>query len=191
MRALLQESDPSLGEPQDTGSPVVEALPMFLMLAGVVMLIVVLMGNIKKKSRRRGKEEDLEPHERIEAIRQQANESRSVLDTRTAETAALVREMTALLDNRSEKLEILIQQADERITRLERLSQEAEQRLTPRHSETKSTPEPARPESTLASDALRQQIYDLADQGHATNEIAQRLGQHAGKVELILALRRA
>lgn len=164
---------------------------MFLMLAGVVMLIVVLMGNIKKKSKRRGNTPDLEPRERIEAIRKQANESRTVLDSRTAETAALVREMTALLDNRSEKLEILIQQADERITRLERLSQEAEQRLTPRHSETNTTPETPRSESTLASDALRQQIYDLADQGHATNEIAQRLGQHAGKVELILALRRA
>jgi hypothetical protein len=38
-------------------------------------------------------------------------------------------------------------------------------------------------------EALAQQIYRLSDAGLTPSEIAQRLGQHTGKVELIIALR--
>lgn len=194
MVAWIAQNEP-LDAPADgeSGSMVIDALPMYLLVAGVALLVIVLMGNIKKKARRSSVDEDLEPRERIQSIREQA-QTTSALQNRTAEAAEITRELTALIDNRSERLEILIQQADERIARLERLSQEAEERLTPRHTQTR---EPARGSaggsgsSTLASEALKQQIYDLADQGHASGEIAQRLNQHAGKVELILALRRA
>ena len=192
MFAILIQNNPVQSETEDpqTAADLASTIAPFLLLAGVVMLTVVLMGKIRRKNRARSHEADLEPKERIEKIREKADTG-TVLQQRAAETTALVRELTAVIDNRSERLELLIQHADERISRLERLSEEAEQRLTPRHAETKSTSEPPRSESTLATDQLRQQIYDLADQGHSTNEIAQRLGQHAGKVELILALRRA
>jgi hypothetical protein len=38
-------------------------------------------------------------------------------------------------------------------------------------------------------EALAQQIYRLSDAGLTPGEIAQRLGQHTGKIELIIALR--
>ncbi len=41
------------------------------------------------------------------------------------------------------------------------------------------------------AEALAQQIFRLADAGLTPGEIAQRLGQHTGKVELIIALRNA
>lgn len=194
MVAWIAQNEP-LDAPADgeSGSAVIDALPMYLLVAGVALLVIVLMGNIKKKARRGSVEEDLEPRERIQSIREQA-QTTSALQNRTAEAAEITRELTALIDNRSERLEILIQQADERIARLERLSQEAEERLTPRHAEMREqvrSPAGGSGSSTLASEALKQQIYDLADQGHASGEIAQRLNQHAGKVELILALRRA
>jgi hypothetical protein len=41
------------------------------------------------------------------------------------------------------------------------------------------------------AEQLAQQIFRLADAGLGPAEIAQRLGQHTGKVELIIALRNA
>ncbi len=167
--------------------PALDSLPMMLMAAGVMLLIVVLMGNLRKNLRKRVQKESMEPQERIQAIREQAQTSSTVLERRTAQAAEQTRELTALLDNRSERIEILIRHADERIERLERLAAEADGRMTPRHT----APSQPASETSYANDALKQQIYDLADQGQKPGEIAQRLGQHAGKVELILALRRA
>ena len=177
-----------LAQGEEQGKPSLDSLPMMLMGAGVLLLVVVLMGHLRKNVNRRNLTNNLEPKERIQSIREDALASSSIMEKRTAQTEEIVRELTALLDNRSEKLEIMIQHADERIERLERLTAEAEGRMTPRHTAPASK---ASSETSYANDTLKQQIYDLADQGQKPIEIAQRLGQHTGKVELILALRRA
>lgn len=176
-----------LAQGEEQAKPALDSLPMMLMGAGVLLLVVVLMGHLRKQVNRRKHTVPLEPKERIQTIREDAHASSSILERRTAQAEEIVRELTALLDNRSEKLEIMIQHADERIERLERLTAEAEGRMTPRHTGSNA---PAS-ETSYANDTLKQQIYDLADQGQKPIEIAQRLGQHTGKVELILALRRA
>lgn len=48
---------------------------------------------------------------------------------------------------------------------------------------------PAAPAPAMSTDQISEQIFRLADSGVAPAEIAKRLGQHTGKVELILALR--
>ena len=176
-----------LAQGEEQARPSLDSLPIMLMGAGVLLLIVVLMGHLRKTVRKNQQAPNLEPKERIQSIREEAHSSTSILEKRTAQAEEIVRELTALLDNRSEKLEIMIQHADERIERLERLTAEAEGRMTPRHT----APSQPASETSFANDALKQQIYDLADQGQKPIEIAQRLGQHTGKVELILALRRA
>ena len=40
-----------------------------------------------------------------------------------------------------------------------------------------------------ADDPLKRRIYELDDTGHTSVEIATELGEHVGKIELILALR--
>ncbi len=55
-------------------------------------------------------------------------------------------------------------------------------------SQTTPTVQPAT--ADRSAEALQAQICQLADAGHSPLEIAKRLGQHTGKVELILALRR-
>ncbi len=45
------------------------------------------------------------------------------------------------------------------------------------------------PQDPFGVDPLTRDIYTLADAGHSAQAIAQQLGQHTGKVELILALR--
>lgn len=174
---LVQESP--------AGKPALGTLPMLLMSAGVMLLVVVMMNHLRKTSRKRSQRDVLQPSERIEAIHKDASGSVTLLDRRMAQAAELSRELTALVDNRSDRLDVLIRHADERIERLERLLGEAQGVL------------PSRPvsanagEASYANDTLKQQIYDLADRGEKPIEIAKRLGQHTGKVELILALRRA
>ncbi len=63
----------------------------------------------------------------------------------------------------------------------------------------KPQPAPVRPmpaaapqaAAAMSQDAISEQIFKLADSGIAPAEIAKRLNQHTGKVELILALRNA
>jgi hypothetical protein len=53
------------------------------------------------------------------------------------------------------------------------------------------TAAPKRTADPFGLDPLTRDIYTLADAGHSASAIAQQLGQHTGKVELILALRSA
>lgn len=64
--------------------------------------------------------------------------------------------------------------------------QAAPQPVQPRVAPVAATPATQDP---IGIDPLTRSIYSLADAGHSAQAIAQQLGQHTGKVELILALR--
>ncbi|MEX2219908.1 MAG: hypothetical protein WD749_14245 [Phycisphaerales bacterium] len=81
-------------------------------------------------------------------------------------------------DHHAERLQRLIADADARIRRLEHL-----EAAPARHS-------PDRPARADRADPLNQQIYALSDEGLPPVEIARKLEQQTGKVELVLALRR-
>ncbi|MFN7022496.1 MAG: hypothetical protein ACK4WH_14365 [Phycisphaerales bacterium] len=100
--------------------------------------------------------------------------------------------LAADLDGRASRLEELIRRADERLARLERA--ESSERTT---AETRPTAggliEPLPRASTGRAghdDPITREIYRLSDNGLPPVEIARQLSQHAGKVELILALRK-
>lgn len=131
--------------------------------------------------------------------------SRVARDHETLETLMKdVRELTRLcaqqLDSRAERIEKLLEQADERIGRLE--SSSGPRRESPLVETKPAVPSrAARPASRLdisgrsptesPQDPLARQVYELADQGRSPVEIAGSLEEHVGKVELILALRGA
>jgi hypothetical protein len=106
------------------------------------------------------------------------------------ELSEMSRQISAQLDTRAQKLQMLIQDADERIAELNRLEQP---RNAPRSEpiwtttappvlrETSPPPEPV--------DEQHQRVYTLADRGKTAGEIAKELNQPRGEVELILALR--
>ncbi len=104
---------------------------------------------------------------RDSSVRQQASQA--------AEVESLVRELVTELDARADRLERLIAEADRRVLRLERPVVETK-------------PERA-PEPRADGDPMARRIYGLADEGLPVVEIARRLEQPTGKVELILALR--
>jgi len=99
------------------------------------------------------------------------------------ELEKMARQMTAQLDTRSAKLEILIRDADERIAALQSAS---------------SSPTPSTALSVARAvpnfredlpDPRHSEVYELAESGQSPHQIAQRLGRPYGEVELILALR--
>lgn len=99
----------------------------------------------------------------------------------TAEVQSLVRELIAELDLRADRLERLIAEADRRLERAE-----DREPVAPRPpAQTSSRTHAARAEP----DPMARRVYGLADEGLPIVEIARRLEQPTGKVELILALR--
>jgi DNA-binding NarL/FixJ family response regulator len=87
------------------------------------------------------------------------------------------RHMTAQLDTRAARLEVLIAQADQRLAALKSAVAEG---VVPGVPESRETP----------PDPRHAEVWALADQGRAPHEIARQLNRPNGEVELILALRR-
>jgi hypothetical protein len=103
------------------------------------------------------------------------------------ELSEMARQISAQLDTRTAKLELLIREADEKIAALRAMGGAREETRTVVQSH---DAEPV--ESTTRAaivDPRHAEIYALADQGCAPLEIAQQLGRPSGEVELILALR--
>jgi hypothetical protein len=120
------------------------------------------------------------------------------------ELEKMARQMNAQLDTRAARIEELIRQADERLAMLnEALGKEGGRspRDYPRDEssggaeleavkdEAMEVEEPP-PPAPIPIDPRHAAVYRLADQGHTAGEIAREVGQPAGEVELILALRR-
>jgi hypothetical protein len=103
------------------------------------------------------------------------------------ELSEMARQISAQLDTRTAKLELLIREADEKIAALKSAGV-----IVP----TESGGEPVAETSAVVPtssevrvDPRHAEIYALADQGRRPVEIAQQLGRPSGEVELILALR--
>lgn len=114
------------------------------------------------------------------------------------ELSEMARQMTAQLDTRTAKLELLIKEADEKIAAL-RAASGGGSMMTPaeKSPEAKdfSDPSPAPARAALIEaapppiDPRHAAVYELADEGRSPLEIAQTLGRPSGEIELILALR--
>ena len=112
------------------------------------------------------------------------------------ELSEMARQMTAQLDTRAAKLELLLKEADERIAALRSMGRDsavsamaatAAERLEGVIAEARAPLGPALTEQKI--DPRHAQVYDLADEGHSPQEIARRLERPSGEIELILALR--
>jgi hypothetical protein len=103
-----------------------------------------------------------------------------------------LRRQTVTLDSKAARLEILIRQADERIAALSGAVSAAPRRgpdAAPPDAHGRTTPAPAPALRPRPPDPLTLAVYQRADSGLTTVEIARELDEQVGKVELILALR--
>lgn len=100
------------------------------------------------------------------------------------ELEQMARKMTAQLDTRAAKLEVLLKQADEKIAALRSAGGSAAQ-----------APAVVQPRLEIAPglaplpDPRHAEVYQLADEGLSARQIARQLNRPHGEVELILALR--
>jgi hypothetical protein len=95
--------------------------------------------------------------------------------------------LAAQIDARAERLERLIEAADSRLAALEELADAG--MLHPSPGAAPAPTGRAVGAVSIEPDGLSRRVYELADSGNAPAEIARALGEHVGKVQLILALR--
>jgi len=99
------------------------------------------------------------------------------------ELEQMSRQMTAQLDTRARKLELLIKEADEKIAALQNHGDG--RAILPTFVQTETAPGM----SARAADPRHAEVYDLADAGQSARQIAQQLSRPQGEIELILHLR--
>ena len=175
-----------------------------LLLLGVVLVTMWLLMRIRKRRTKAGPR--LSPREELERAHQSRG-LRGDLEELMVEVEQLAKRFGTQLDAKSIQLERLIRQSDERIEALHRLAETSSNRSMPRSTEVRSdladlaSHAPAIPAPAAATpnteshvddgDPLTKSVYELADAGTDPVEIAKKLNEQVGKVELILALRNA
>ncbi len=155
-----------------------------LLIIGLVLIITSLLMGIRK--RRRADANRLSPTEQIERNRQQSG-MRGDLERLMVEIEQMAKRVGSQLDAKSIQLEKLLNEAELKIAQLQELRESLGQ-MSQLHM---SQPEEADTAGPDIADPAAQKVYELADQGRTPVEIAQQLDEHLGKVELILALRKA
>jgi hypothetical protein len=183
-----------------------------LLPLGVVLVMLSIFTSMRKRRKRQATQ--IDPREQLERVRQR-DAVRDDLRTLMVEVEQLAKRMGAQLDAKAVRLERLIDEADRKLAELEMAGGEPvtggnEQRASaaspsPRDPVTAphagrdrpaSDPGVSRSPNAAATterepaDPLAASVHRLADTGLDAMQIARKLGEHVGKVELILALRK-
>jgi hypothetical protein len=174
-------------------NPLVQWMPVFMAAAVVAMAVLITMSVRARISRRQSSRPD--PRQVLEKLRSTASRGDNVHAV-TARAVDTVQQVAAQLDNKAERLEQLLVEATEKIEALEaRLRAAADATAAPLPPPSIAPPveEPPSPlespKPAEPADPLTRSVYELADSGNDPLQIAQRLEEQVGKVELILALR--
>jgi len=176
------------------------ALNIAVPLLGVLLITIGMMMGIRGKRRRanaRGSARD-----RVDELRQR-QAVRGDLDQLMTEVEQLAKRFGTQLDAKTMQMERLLDEADRKIAELKQLEQARREAMSlqspqasylkPQAPETHPPSHVPHPPSPAPSpdDALKRSVCALADRGVDPVEIANQLNEHVGKVELILALRKA
>jgi len=164
-----------------------ELVPVAVIGVGVLILLYASIRWMRGKGR-------LTPDQaqRKALSTREYDDVRTNLERLLVDLQELSRQISAHIDTKFCKLEVLIKQADERIRRLETLNGRTGSADAPAGSLAPSTDGPSapppRPEPVSTEHEV---IYRLADTGKSAVDIAKMLKKHPGEVELILSLRRS
>ncbi len=160
-------------------------LPTYLAIFGFVVLLYTLLRAYRRSASRRAERGD--PKEQIQTVRDDAaKRARSSVDHAAAETLDMIERLSAQLDNKAARLEMLLAEADRRIDELHRLRRQTPEPHRPLRDDSRDD----RPAETDAGDPVRSRVYEMADRGVSAEEIARAVQRPRGQVDLMLALRR-
>tara|TARA_Y100000589_G_scaffold25550_4_gene21104 strand:+ start:1221 stop:1790 length:570 start_codon:yes stop_codon:yes gene_type:complete len=166
-----------------------------LLVCGVMLLVSWALMRLRSKTRNR--KPLARPQEIIERNRQ-VRGMQGQLEELMVEVEALTRRFGVQLDAKARRLENLLAQADDRIEQLRELQGQPslhqgevddEQNAASGNASVQQERTP--PPAPIEEDPLAKSVYQLADSGMDAHAIAMQLNEHVGKVELILALRKA
>ena len=157
-------------------------------MAVAILLIIMAMFSMGR-GRKRKEASRLSARDHVERARQKQG-VRDELEMLMVDINRMAKDLGGQLDAKIVRIEKAVRDADERIAQLQALRDELSQPVAPPPvaeptGDTLVTPQA--PEGQ--ADPLTREVYALADQGIGPGDIAQQLGEHVGKVELILALR--
>ncbi len=160
-------------------------------LLGVVLLVFIMMRLTARKQRQSGPTSQSHARDHVAKLKEE-HAVRGDMRELMVELQDLSRDINAQIDTRFAKLEVSIRAADERINLLERLLRAAEGQptLDTVVSGDDELP-PSLPEQAQAGlpEPPHGRIYDLADGGRSSIQIARETGKTPGEIELILSLR--
>jgi len=163
----------------------------YVFLLGVVLLVFIMMRLSARRNRQSGPTAQSQAREQVAKLKEE-HAVKGDMRELMVELQDLSRNINAQIDTRFAKLEVSIRAADERINLLERLSRAAQgrQTLDTVVSGDDETP-PSTPEHPPAGlpELPHGRIYDLADGGRDSIQIARETGKTPGEIELILSLR--
>jgi len=162
--------------------------PSAILIVGVALVGFYFMMKVNRRGGSKG-ETILTPEEQIQRLRESKG-MHGDLETLMTEIEDLAKRLEQRLDAKSERVEKLLADIDRRIAELSRLQGQAPAPGAGAPPSLKFD-RGSEPSQELPNDPLSRSVYELADAGHAPPEIARRLNEQVGKVELILALRRA
>ena len=177
-----------------------------VLAAGITLVISGLVWNYKKRSQRQSTTPSLTPMEQLERNHQMRG-VRGDLEVLMVEIEQFSKRLSSHLDAKTAAMEMLLKRVDRRIAELKQLTENNGNSNSDKRSTATADPyaiddEPQnkpggdgsstnRASEQLPEDPLSRSVYQLADQGLDAYTIAQRLKEHVGKIELILALRTA
>lgn len=144
---------------------------MLISVAALTVIYAVVRTRFKKK-------DPLDDPPHFSSLSQQRGVEREMSNL-LVELSEMSRQISAQLDTRAAKLDLLIREADEKIAALKNLG---------------TMPDTPAPPLRLVQpppdiDPRHAEIYALADQGRSASDIARQLNRPTGEIELILALR--
>lgn len=152
-----------------------QLFPTMLLAFGTLILVITITRLLRKATTRQRTRVAESPREVITRVRTEATASREPLSTMMAEASELSRTLAKTLDAKAARLELLIEQADERLQTLRELVASVQPNGT----------------GPSASGQLDRQVANMADEGCDAIQIARKLHCSIGEVELILALRQS
>lgn len=172
-------------------------LEVGLLIIGIMFIIAAMFS--LGRSRKRAASGNVSARDNLERAKAKQG-VRDDLEALMVDIEQMARRLSAQLDAKTIQVEKASREADERIAQLRALQ---EQLARPNiHAAAASAPPEAgnyavsSPSDTDSgadphADPLTHEVYALADQGRGPSDIARQLNEHIGKVELILALRKA
>ncbi len=166
-------------------------LQTYAPLLGVVLLVIIMMRLAARKQRQAGTTPQSHARDHVAKLKEE-HAVKGDMRELMVELQDLSRDINAQIDTRFAKLEVSIRAADERIDVLERLLRAADGRPTIDTVVSGDAESPLLPQEQPPAGLPEPQhgrIYDLADGGKNSIQIAQETGKTPGEIELILSLR--